>query len=260
MDEPFATSGRFPDNLKIKYGPVDLFGRFFLWADSAARERGVTLHFAGLQDLVAANKANADSWRLLIPIFDPVLGGIRPETGFVLVGRDKDGQVVATQAARLYEWPESSLEDEATSLRMFYADPEAAFVRADRCEVTTPVAKKITGRVVFSGAGWYRRDFRGKGLAGILPRISRTYAFTRWNSDFTISMMSDAVIAGGMAERCGYTKVEPSCVELVASLRGAVRYGLVWMGSDELFADLAAVMDQAPAPFIEPALATAANR
>jgi predicted nucleic acid-binding Zn ribbon protein len=260
MDEPVAASGRFPENLKIKHGPAELLGRFFLWADSAAQERGVKLYFASLQDLVAANKANADSWRLLIPIFDPVLGGIRPETGFVLIGCDKDGQIVATQAARLYEWSESSLEDEATSLRMFYVDPEAAFARGDRCEVAAPVAKKISGRVVFSGAGWYRRDFRGKGLAGILPRVSRAYAFTRWNSDFTISMMSDAVVAGGMAERCGYTKVESSCVELVASLRGAVRYALVWMGSDELLADLAAIMDQAPVPLIEPGLAEAANR
>ena len=67
--------------------------------------------------------------------------------------------------------------------------------------------QEITGRVVFSGAAWYRRDFRGKDLATILPRISRAYAFTRWNSDFTIGMMDDAVVAGGMAERVGHTNV-----------------------------------------------------
>ena len=259
MEEPLPTSGRLPANLKIKHGPAGLLGRFFLWADSAAQERGVKLYFASLQDLVAANKANSDSWRPLVPIFDPVLGGVRPETGFVLIGRDKDGQIVATQAARVYEWS-TSLEGEATSLRMFYADPAAAFARGDRCETATPVAKNITGRVVFSGAGWYRRDFRGRGLAGILPRIARAYAFTRWNSDFTISMMGDAVFAGGMAERCGYTKVEPSSVELVASPLGAMRCALAWVQPDELLADLAAVLDQAPVPLIEPGLAAVANR
>jgi hypothetical protein len=260
MEELLPTSGRLPANLKIKHGPAGLLGRFFLWADAAAQERGVKLYFAGLQDLAAANRANSDSWRPLVPIFDPVLGGIPPEMGFVLIGRDEDGQIVATQAARLYDWLETSLEDESTSLRMFYGDPAAAFARGDRCEIATPVAQNITGRVVFSGAGWYRRDFRGRGLAGILPRISRAYAFTRWNSDFTISMMGDAVVAGGMAERCGYTKVEPSSVELVASPLGAMRCALVWMRSDELLADLAAVMDQAPIPLIEPGLAEAANR
>src|SRR5262249_42104008 len=142
----------------------------------AAQECGVKLFFANWQDLVAANKANPDSWRPLAPIFDPDRSDIRPGMGFVLIGRDKDGDIVATQAARFYDWS-SSLEDEATSLRMFYADPAAAFARGDRCEITTPIAKNITGRVVFSGAGWYRRDFRGKGLAAILPRISRAYAF-----------------------------------------------------------------------------------
>jgi hypothetical protein len=254
MQEPLPTSGRLPSQLKIEYGPVSLLGRFFLWADTAARDRGVTLFFATLQDLVQANKANSDSWRPLFPVFDPALGGITPETGFVIIGRNKDGQVVATQAARLYDWSETTLRDEAISLRMLYADPDAAFARGDRCEITAPVAKTIAGRVVFSGAGWYRRDFRSKGLATILPRISRAYAFTRWNTDFTISIMADAVVAGGMAERCGYTKVEYSSVEVLASPIGLVPGALVWMPADELLADLATMMDQMSIPLAAPGL------
>lgn len=254
MREILPTSGRLPASLKIKYGPAGLLGRFFLWADTVARDRGVTLFFASLRDLVEANRANSDSWRPLVPIFDPALGGITSETGFAVIGRDKNGQVVATQAARLYDWSETNLHEEAASLRMFYAHPDAAFARGDSCKINTSVAKMIGGRVVFSGAGWYRRDFRGKGLATILPRISRAYAFTRWNTDFTISMMGDAVVAGGMAERCGYTKTEHSSVELVASPLGAMRCALVWMQLDELLTDLAAVMDQVSVPVIAPGI------
>jgi hypothetical protein len=259
MQEPLPRSGRLPAQLKIKYGPVDLLGRFFLWADTAARDRGVTLSFASLQDLIEANKANSSSWRPLVPVFDEALGGVTPETAFVLIGRDKHGEVVATQAARIYDWPETSLKDEANSLRMFYADPDAAFAREDRCEITAPIAEKITGRVVFSGGIWYRRDFRGKDLGTILPRISRAYAFTRWNSDFTIGMLADGVIAGGLAERAGYTKIEHSCIELVASPFGKMRSGLSWMQSDELLADLAAIMDRASVPVIEPRIAEDAS-
>jgi hypothetical protein len=254
MQEPVSTSGRLPSQLKVKYGPVGLLGRFFLWADSAARDRGVTLAFASWQDLVEANKANSDSWLPLLPAFDPALGGVTSETGFVIFGRNKQGEVVATQAARFYDWSDTTLRDEAASLRMIYADPDAAGSRGDRCSVATPVAENIRGRVAYSGAGWYRRDFRGKGLATILPRISRAYAFTRWNTDFTISFMGDAVTAGGMAKRCGYTKVELSCVEFVLpplDVRGA----LVWMPAAELLADLAALMDQVSVPTIAPAVA-----
>jgi hypothetical protein len=238
---------------------VGLLGRFFLWADTAARDRGVTLSFASLKDLVEANRANSGSWRPLFPVFDEALGGVAPETVFVLIGRDRRGDVVATQAARLYDWPETSLKDEADSLRMLYADPDAAFARGDRCEITTPVAEKITGRVVFSGGVWYRPDFRGKDLATILPRISRAYALTRWNSDFTIGWMADAVIAGGMAQRVGYAKLEPSCIELVASPTGKVRCALGWMQPDELLADLAATMDRVPAPVVAARTAEDAN-
>lgn len=250
MQEPLPTSGRLPAHLKVKHGPVGLLGRFFLWADSAARDRGVTLSFGSLQDLIEANRANSDSWRPLVPVFDEALGGVTPETAFVLIGRSHDGEIVATQAARLYDWPETSLKDEATSLRMFYADPDAALAREDRCEINTPIAEKITGRVVFSGAIWYRRDFRGKDLGTILPRISRAYAFTSWHSDFTIGMLGDGIIAGGLAERAGYTKVEQACIKLMASPLGELHCGLAWMQSDELLADLAAIMARASVPDI----------
>jgi hypothetical protein len=142
---------------------------------------------------------------------------------------------------------------------MFYADPDAALARGDHCKIITPVAQSIKGRVAYSGAGWYRRDFRGKGLATILPRISRAYAFTRWNTDFTISFIGDAVTAGGMAERAGYTKIELSSVEFVAPPLD-VRCALVSMRADELLADLAAIMDQVSVSAIAPAIAENAKR
>lgn len=259
MHEPLPISGRLPAHLKIKHGPVGLLGRFFLWADSAAKDRGVTLSFGSLQELIEANKSNSESWRPLVPVFDEALGGVTPETAFVLLGRNEKGEIVATQAARIYHWPETSLKEEATSLRMFYADPDAAFARGDCCAISTAVARKITGRVVFSGGIWYRRDFRGKDLGTILPRISRAYAFTRWNTDFTIGMMGDTVIAGGLAERAGYTKIEPGCIRLVAAPLGEMRCGLIWIPSDELLADLAAIMDRANTLMVAPRTAEGAN-
>ena len=59
-----------------------------------------------------------------------------------------------------------------------------------------PRREGVTGRVVFSGAAWYRRDYRGKQLVEILPRLSRAYAYTRWRSDCTITMMTEAVVKG----------------------------------------------------------------
>lgn len=231
------TSGRLPAYLDIRYGPRALLGRFFLAADAAARERGVSLHFASFDDLLAANADNHSSWRPLTPLFTPRLSGVSEHTGFAILGRNAVGEIVAAQAARVFDWPNTTLRAEAESLRMFYADPEAARTAGNHCEVTAASAQTISGRVVFSGAGWYRPDFRGKGLAGILPRISRLLAFAFWNTEFTTAMMADGVVAGGFAARTGYTKIAHDSVTFELSPVGAFRGAFLWMDTSELLSD-----------------------
>ena len=72
---------------------------------------------------------------------------------------------MATQAARLYEWPNTSFFYEAESLRLFYADPARSKQANEKCVVTAPSTKFVSGNVVFSGGGWYRRDYRKLSLS-----------------------------------------------------------------------------------------------
>ena len=233
---------RLPDQITVQHGPAALLGRFFLMADGAARERGILLSLASMDELMEVNRRNGATWKPLVSIFDPAVGGVTPETGLAILGRNAQGEVVATQGARFYDWDQSDLLQEATSLRMYYADPAAAARPGERVLLTAPAAPRISGRVVFSGAGWYRPDYRGRLLSAILPRISRALAYTRWRTDYTISVIADAVIAGGMAQRSGYTNVEDS-LELFNSPMGAyIRGKLVWMGREQLLADLAQFM------------------
>jgi hypothetical protein len=238
MLEQCPTSGRLLEQIEIKHGPVETLQSFVASADKAAQEKGVTLFFASLAQLVEVNKANSDTWRPLVPMFNPEMGGATPKTSFALIGRNSASEVVATLAARFYDWSTTTLHEESESLRMFVSDPEAAFKRGDKCEIRTPIAKAISGRVVFGGAVWYRPDLRGKGLSMILPRVSRAYAFTRWKPDFFINIMADAVVAGGLAERAGYPHVERDAVEFVLSPLGHMRGAIGWMDSGELLSDL----------------------
>jgi hypothetical protein len=106
------------------------------------------LRFASFADLARVNKANADTWRPLFPVFDIHLGGADDRKGFVILGHDQPGDVVATQAARFYEWSNTDLYDEAISLRMFYTDPTAAFARGDTCAIATTVAHRMSDLLV----------------------------------------------------------------------------------------------------------------
>jgi hypothetical protein len=228
-------------DITIEHGPADLLGRFFLKADTAARERGVFLSFAPLENLVEVNCRNRDTWRPLLPLFDPAVGGATSEDSFCIVGRNARGDIVATQAARLYRWDDTTFHEEAESLRLLYADPARSKRPGESIEVTAQDAKRVTGLVIFGGGAWYRPDYRGLQLAQILTRISRACAYTRWKHDYTMSVMVEAMQARtGMAAKSGYSKMDWAVTfnDSVCGPGEAIRCALVWMDTEEMLAGI----------------------
>lgn len=229
---------RLPDQITIEHGPIDRLGRYFLLLDREAQARGLSLSLHNdFAELERINAANQQSWSAITPLFDHRCGGIGPENGFWIAGRNAAGEIVATQAARLYRWFDCSLESELTSLRLFYETPMRQKQPVERCLVTAPCAREIGGRVVFSGSTWVRPDYRGQGLASILPRLSRAYAFTRWHSDITMSMVRRKLVDGGVVRAYGYTRIEYS-VHWLGSAKGDLELAVVWMDRAELLADM----------------------
>jgi hypothetical protein len=233
--------------IEIDFGPRDLFGRFFLAADTAARARGVELSFAPLETLLEVNRANPATWRPLLPIFDHTAGGIAADNGFAIVGRNRSGEIVATQAARLYKWTDCSFRDAAEDLTLFYPDPERQKRPGERCPVTAPAARNLTGRCVFSGAVWFHPDYRGRWLTGILPRLSRALAHTRWYCDYTLTIMAEGVVRGGTAERVGYRHVDWDLTLINSPVGDHIRCAVCWMPTADMLADLATFADLADA-------------
>src|SRR5262245_48652015 len=212
-NEPSATGfipkeGDFLRGLEVKYGPVGLLGRFFLKADSQLRAHGISLSFATLSELAEINALNADSWRPLLPLFNDAFLKADPGTTFALFGRDRAGRVIATHAARLYNWTNTTFFDEAKSLRLFYDDPERMKLPGEALEITAPSTRSVSGLTVFSGAAWYHPDYRGRSLSHILPRIGKAYALTRWPAQTTVSFMAEEVHKRRLASVFGYDHVD----------------------------------------------------
>lgn len=224
------------DEILIEYGPRDLLGPFFLWAAEACRARGVELEFVTMEELVAANRANHETWLPLFPAFNPEFGCGNGDA-FAIVGRDGAGDIVVTQAARFYNMAETDFHTEMQSLRFCYDDVAGREAVGETCAVTAEGAKQIVGRVLYSGGGWYRPDFRKKGFFEILPRLSRAYAYTRWQTDVTMTLMTDKVFAGGNAKKAGYKNVDWA-VDLKNSPLGDIYAAVLWMDADYLFQDL----------------------
>jgi hypothetical protein len=227
----------FITNLVIDHGPSELIGRLLLAADTEARRRGVFLSFASMSDLVAANAANSESWRPLLPIFDPECGRFGEDTAICLLGHNDAGEVVLTQAARFFDWRHTSFHQEATSLRLFYQDPDAMRGEGETIEVTAPSARKISGRLAFTGAHWCRPDFRQRGLPAITPRIARALAIARWDVELTCTIMAQDIYTRGIAQAAGYFNSEWA-VELKNTRTGTFPAALLWSDRDAIIADL----------------------
>ena len=164
------------------------------------------------------------------------------QTGFVIIGRNADGDVVATQAARFFDWSGTTLHDEAVSLRMLYADADAARARGDRCEIKNSGRQRNFGTRRVLRCRLVPTGFPEKRTGFDPSRISRTFAFTRWQTGHTISIMADAVVTGGFADRTGYTKVASGAADLVVTPMGVLRGAFVWMDTAELLSDLEQLM------------------
>jgi hypothetical protein len=168
---------RLPDALTIKHGPAPLLSRFVLEGDKAAREIGVRLRLRhDFDDLVYVNKHAAVrwSWYPLLDIFNPEYSNLVPENSYWISGEDEHGEIVLTQAGRVYYWPDTTLEQEA---RMMFC---GGHEKGQRCMVTAADAKFIRGVVFYGGSGWVRPDFRGRRLMRLVPRLGRAYALARW--------------------------------------------------------------------------------
>ena len=228
-------------DVTVEHGPADLLGRFFLKADTAARRRGVTLQFGTYEELIEANEKNRDSWKKLSTLYDSRVcpRGLAPDRAFCIFGRDARGEVVATHAARLFDLDQETLYDLATSLRMIYDDPERMKRPTERCEVTAAIAKTMRGKLLMNGAVWYHPAYRKRQLSKIIPRVSRSYAYTRWKIEHSMGLVMEGPTKGGVIDSLGYPHREWDLKFIDSSLGdGAFSCCLAWMDARQLLDDL----------------------
>jgi hypothetical protein len=226
---------RLPDALTIKYGPAPLLARFVLEGDKAAREKGVRLRLRyDFSELLYVNKRHTISgtWYRLPYMFHPEYSEPCPENSYWISGEDERGEIVLTQAGRVYYWPETNLEQEARL--MFYAGRE----ERQRCVVTAVDAKSVTGVVFYGGSGWVRPDYRGRELMRLVPRLGRAYALARWPIDWGMSLVAPILVDKGVAAGYGYKHASYSII-YPGSPWGDAEFVLVSVSADEAYDDFA---------------------
>ena len=234
----------FTSQITTQHGPTNSLGRFFLDAYAHVYSFGVRLSLEPIADLVHINAQNRDSWPPLVSIFDARLGSVNEDNCFCIVGRDRNGRAVYTQAARLYDCDATSMPPNfcnvVETLNHVYPDPQNAIARGEAWlpqDDARQAMSNITGRFAFSGAAWCHPEHRKRGFTGIIPRIARAYAHTLWNTKHTVTFMTEAVVRGGQMRKTGYTNLAWA-VETKKTSMGNIRFGFLWMSTDQMISDL----------------------
>lgn len=242
----FIRHRRLLDQITLLHGPQDLLGRFFLIADTAARDQRLRLRLrADFEGLVELNSQHRQSWTPMSPIFDPRQSNLRIDSAFWLEAYDDDGHTVAAHAARLFDWADTNVVDEIRSLRVFYEDPAPHVAEGEHVDFDGAAVAHIKGRTVYGGALWVRPDYRRRGLTTIMPRISRAYAFTRWDTGYHWSFVEPKTHTFGVPHGSGPFHVEENMpVTLQLQFRGLFPSYLMWMSTDEMLEDVAEMVAQ----------------
>ncbi|WP_063799923.1 hypothetical protein [Bradyrhizobium valentinum] len=173
--------------MKRAVNPLQV-SRFLQVYDQAAIRKGVKLSIGfDFHEYVSITGSIPTKGRTY-PIFRPDRSPIKSGEGYWLVGVDKNDEVVLVEAARLYDLSNSNLAEHLETLRFFYAEPSKHAHPDDRCICRAPNARQITGKVVYHGDIWVRRDFRGQGMPKIMTGIMRGVSLAMWAPDFTCGL------------------------------------------------------------------------
>ncbi len=231
----FSHHRSFLADVVIDKGPRELLGRLMLKVDTDFREKGVVVSYATFEELVAVNKANSESWSPLLRIFDPAVSDVGPDNGNVLMGRNSSGAVVYTQAVRKFELAGTLLKDELESLRVLYRDPEASRAPGEAVHVSAPIASIPRDDALFTGAQWYRPDYRKKKLLPLTTVLTRCIYIARWDPDFAYSFCAPAVVGGGVPATARMrSEWGVSMINTPVLRNGTIEAALIWSDAQDM--------------------------
>lgn len=229
------------DFISQNFNSRDVVCVFLMHAARHMERLGISMRIdAEFDRLLKVNKENRHhKWFSVMPMFDPRYAQLDSfERGFWLEGLSRDGKTVVAQSARRYNLPQANLRNEIETLSFFYSDPDTQKGEGEQCACTAPAAEYINLRVCYSGGTWVHPDYRGRELAAMLPRISRSLSLLLWDTDFTISLVDPILIEKGVVRRYGYTRVERGVAWRGNPGQGDLDLALIWMDRPELLSDL----------------------
>lgn len=232
---------RLPDALTVKYGPAPLLSRFVLQGDETVRRWGIRLrirHDFDALDYVNRQAVAAGTWLPMPMMFNPQYSDLRPDNSYWLSGENDGGEIVLTGAFRVFDWPQTSLAEQAG---IYFC---GLHERPHRCVITAPAAPAIKGVVFWGGSLWIRPDYRRRHLSEMVGRLGRAFAAATWPVDWMMCLVMPPLADKGVAYGYGYKHLSRS-IFFPGSYLGDLEMVVAYLSVNEAYADFAGFINGA---------------
>ncbi len=149
----------------------------------------------------------------LYPMFDVSCSYVDSSNAFWICGFNDQDELIHTQAIRLLDLSNTTLEQHMNVHRHKYITPDTT-PDPDLTFYSRPQAlKTITGQVAYHGDFWLRaHGLGGPRSQGLTPLLSRTIfelALRAWSPDYVFALVPKQLAAKGAHLRYGYIHCEP---------------------------------------------------
>lgn len=143
------------------------------------------------------------------PFFDPETSRLEADRFFWMHLVDNEKATVALQAFRL-DVVADSLATWAPILTIgLYMNSGEFLIPSGKLPLSGSAAEHVSGRLVYHGELWIRKNWRIKGTFNSFTRLGLLLATAKWNPDGIWALTSPQMATHGHPIRMGYPYVEP---------------------------------------------------
>lgn len=170
--------------------------------------------------------------------FDPRLHKLTKHNAFWIIGSERDGTIMHTQAMRMLHLRNRSLGDYLRNgFRQF--PPSGVDIDLARSRYRAgPGARNMFGSVCYHGEYWIGGvdgQYRGAGWSTLLGRMAFLMALKTWSPDYVFGFMAKAVAYKGFMARHGYMHAEPGALRwYITGKPDPIEGFMVWMSNEDL--------------------------
>lgn len=210
--------------------------RFEATSSSIFKKYGIRLTFGHDFEDYMSIAAKARPNHVVGDPFNPAYHGLNKDNSIWIVGRDGQGRIMHTQAMKLLPVGNGSVAD--YFLTHFHGfSPSEMDIDYERSRYRAgPGAKRIKGRVAYSGETWIGGEpgqFRGAGLSTVLGRYALLSCIRDLQADYVVGFMTKPVAYKGFCLRMGFMHAEPLALRWYVKNEPDAMEGVMVYMSDE---------------------------